>query len=86
MLESILIVDDIPENLSLLHESLDQAGYQVLVATNGFDAIEIAHRIQPDMILLDGSMPEMDGFETCTQLKASPVTEHIPVMFMTGLT
>lgn len=86
MLESILIVDDIPENLSLLHESLDQAGYQVLVATNGFDAIEIAHRIQPDMILLDGSMPEMDGFETCTQLKASPVTEHIPVIFMTGLT
>ena len=57
MLESILIVDDIPENLCLLHESLDQAGYQVLVATNGFDAMEIAHRIQPDMILLDGSMP-----------------------------
>lgn len=86
MLESILIVDDIPENLSLLHESLDQSGYQVLVATNGFDAIEIAHHIQPDMILLDGSMPELDGFETCTQLKASPVTEHIPVIFMTGLT
>lgn len=86
MLESILIVDDIPENLSLLHESLDQAAYQVLVATNGFSAIEIAHRSQPDMILLDGSMPEMDGFETCLQLKASPVTEHIPVIFMTGLT
>ena len=86
MLESILIVDDIPENLSLLHESLDQAGYQVLVATNGFSAIEIAHRSQPDMILLDGSMPEMDGFETCLQLKSSPVTEHIPVIFMTGLT
>lgn len=86
MLESILIVDDIPENLSLLHESLDQAGYQVLVATNGFTAIEIAHRSQPDMILLDGSMPEIDGFETCIQLKASPMTEHIPVIFMTGLT
>lgn len=86
MLESILIVDDVPENLSLLHESLDQAGYQVLVATNGFSAIEIAHRSQPDMILLDGSMPEIDGFETCLQLKSSPVTEHIPVIFMTGLT
>lgn len=86
MLENILIVDDIPENLSLLHESLDQAGYQVLVATNGFSAIEIAHRSQPEMILLDGSMPEMDGFETCLQLKSSPVTEHIPVIFMTGLT
>lgn len=86
MLESILIVDDVPENLSLLNESLDQAGYQVLVATNGFSAIEIAHRSQPDMILLDGSMPEIDGFETCLQLKSSPVTEHIPVIFMTGLT
>lgn len=86
MLESILIVDDVPENLSLLHESLDQAGYQILVATNGFSAIEIAHRSEPDMILLDGSMPEIDGFETCLQLKSSPVTEHIPVIFMTGLT
>lgn len=86
MLESILIVDDVPENLSLLYESLDQAGYQVFVATNGFSAIEIAHRSQPEMILLDGSMPEMDGFETCIQLKASPVTAHIPVIFMTGLT
>lgn len=86
MLESILIVDDIPENLSLLNESLDQVGYQVLIATNGFTAIEIAHRSQPDMILLDGSMPELDGFETCLQLKASPMTEHIPVIFMTGLT
>ena len=86
MLESILIVDDIPENLSLLHESLDQAGYQVLVATNGFTAIESAHRSQPDMILLDGGMPEIDGFETCSQLKASPMTAHIPVIFMTGLT
>ncbi|MBU3846513.1 MAG: response regulator transcription factor [Candidatus Acinetobacter avistercoris] len=86
MLESILIVDDVPENLSLLYESLDQAGYQVFVATNGFSAIEIAHRSQPEMILLDGSMPEMDGFETCLQLKASPVTAHIPVIFMTGLT
>lgn len=86
MSESILIVDDIPENLSLLHSSLDQAGYQVLVATSGMSAIEIAHRVIPDMILLDGSMPEMDGFESCLQLKASPVTEHIPVIFMTGLT
>lgn len=86
MSESILIVDDIPENLSLLHSSLDQAGYQVLVATSGISAIEIAHRVIPDMILLDGSMPEMDGFESCQQLKSSPVTEHIPVIFMTGLT
>lgn len=81
----ILIVDDVPENLGLLHESLDQAGYQVLVTTDGLSAIEIAHRCQPDMILLDGNMPHMDGFESCLQLKASPITQFIPVIFMTGL-
>lgn len=81
----ILIVDDVPENLGLLHESLDQAGYHVLVTTDGLSAFEIAHRCLPDMILLDGNMPHMDGFETCTQLKSSPVTQHIPVIFMTGL-
>lgn len=82
----ILIVDDVPENLGLLHESLDQAGYRVLVTTNGMNAIEIAHRYQPDMILLDGNMPELDGFECCVQLKASPITQMIPIIFMTGLT
>ncbi|WP_343597422.1 response regulator transcription factor [Acinetobacter sp.] len=81
----ILIVDDVPENLGLLHESLDRAGYRVLVTTDGVSAIEIAHRCLPDMILLDGNMPHMDGFESCTQLKASPITQFIPVIFMTGL-
>ncbi|WP_343682418.1 response regulator transcription factor [Acinetobacter baylyi] len=82
---AILIVDDVPENLGLLHESLDQAGYRVLVTTDGLSAIEIAHRCLPDMILLDGNMPHMDGFESCLQLKASPITQLIPVIFMTGL-
>ncbi|KAA8730859.1 response regulator transcription factor [Acinetobacter qingfengensis] len=81
----ILIVDDVPENLGLLHESLDQAGYQVLVTTDGISAIEIAHHCLPDMILLDGNMPYLDGFESCKQLKASPITQLIPVIFMTGL-
>lgn len=82
---AILIVDDVPENLGLLHESLDQAGYRVLVTTDGLSAIEVAHRCLPDMILLDGNMPHMDGFESCLQLKASPITQLIPVIFMTGL-
>ncbi|MEB3754579.1 response regulator transcription factor [Acinetobacter sp. MD2(2019)] len=81
----VLIVDDVPENLGLLHESLDRAGYRVLVTTDGLSAIEIAHRCLPDMILLDGNMPHMDGFESCAQLKASPITQFIPVVFMTGL-
>ncbi|WP_296284731.1 response regulator transcription factor [Acinetobacter ursingii] len=82
----ILIVDDVPENLGLLHESLDQSGYTVLVATDGMSAIEIAHQYQPDMILLDGNMPQIDGFECCIQLKSSPITQNIPIIFMTGLT
>ncbi|MCU4412713.1 response regulator transcription factor [Acinetobacter sp. WU_MDCI_Axc73] len=82
----ILIVDDVPENLGLLHESLDQSGYTVLVATDGMSAIEIAHQYQPDMILLDGNMPQIDGFECCIQLKISPITQNIPIIFMTGLT
>lgn len=80
----ILIVDDVPENLGLLHESLDQAGYRVLVTTDGLSAIEIAHRCLPDMILLDGNMPHMDGFESCIQLKASPITQLIPLVISTG--
>jgi len=82
----VLIVDDIPENLSLLYDALDEAGYAVLVATNGESALQRAHQSQPDVILLDAIMPGMDGFEVARQLKASPVTEHIPIIFMTGLT
>lgn len=82
----VLVVDDIPENLSLLYDALDEAGYAVLVATNGESALQRAQLSQPDVILLDAVMPGMDGFEVARQLKASPVTEHIPIIFMTGLT
>jgi CheY-like chemotaxis protein/DNA-binding CsgD family transcriptional regulator len=82
----VLVVDDIPENLSLLYDALDEAGYAVLVATNGESALQRAQLSQPDVILLDAVMPGMDGFEVARQLKASPATEHIPIIFMTGLT
>jgi len=82
----VLIVDDIPDNLSLLHDALDEAGYAVLVATNGEAALTRAARQQPDVILLDALMPGMDGFEVARRLKADFATAHIPVVFMTGLT
>lgn len=82
----VLIVDDIPENLSLLHDALDEAGYMVLVATNGESAIQRARQGLPKVILLDAMMPGMDGFEVCRRLKADYATQHIPVIFMTGLT
>ncbi len=82
----VLIVDDVPENLAVLHDALDEAGYVVLVATNGKSAIERALEIAPDVILLDALMPGMDGFEVARRLKAHVVTQAIPIIFMTGLT
>ena len=82
----VLVVDDVPDNLSVLHDALDEAGYTVLVATNGEGAIQRAVQAVPDVVLLDAVMPGMDGFEVARQLKARPETAHIPIIFMTGLT
>lgn len=82
----VLIVDDVPENLSVLHDALDDAGYKVLVATNGEAALARARQALPDIILLDAMMPGIDGFEVARRLKADFSTQHIPIVFMTGLT
>ncbi|MDO9191175.1 MAG: response regulator, partial [Sulfurimicrobium sp.] len=82
----VLIVDDVPENLSLLHDALDEAGYTVLVATNGESALQRARQSRPDVMLLDAMMPGMDGFQVARAMKADFATQHIPVIFMTGLT
>jgi DNA-binding response OmpR family regulator len=81
----VLIVDDVPDNLSLLHDALDDEGYTVLVATHGEAALQRASQSVPDIILLDAIMPGMDGFEVARRLKATPETSHIPIIFMTGL-
>jgi CheY-like chemotaxis protein/DNA-binding CsgD family transcriptional regulator len=82
----VLIVDDVPDNLSVLHDALDESGYTVLVATHGEAALQRAAHALPDIVLLDAMMPGMDGFEVARRLKASPQTAHIPVIFMTALT
>ena len=82
----VLIVDDQPDNLTLLHDALDEAGYMVLVATNGESALQRAQRSLPDVILLDAVMPGMDGFSVARALKANFHTRSIPIVFMTGLT
>src|SRR5574343_1009685 len=82
----VLIVDDVPDNLSVLHDALDEAGYTVLVATQGESALRRAAQSLPDVILLDALMPGMDGFEVARRLKADFTTQHIPIVFMTGLT
>lgn len=82
----VLIVDDVPDNLSVLHDALDESGYTVLIATSGEAALQRATQGLPDVILLDAMMPGMDGFEVARRLKAAPHTTHIPIIFMTGLT
>ncbi len=82
----MLIVDDVPDNLAVLHDALDESGFMVLVANHGQAALSAALSAQPDVILLDAMMPGMDGFEVCSKLKADINTRHIPVIFMTGLT
>src|SRR6218665_1567412 len=82
----VLIVDDVPDNLSLLHDALDESGYTVLVATHGEAALQRAAQAVPDIVLLDAVMPGMDGFEVARRLKELPETAHIPIIFMTGLT
>jgi two-component system, sensor histidine kinase and response regulator len=83
---SILIVDDNNKNLQLLGSILNQKEYKIAVATNGFNALKLASKIKPDLILLDVMMPEMDGFETCSKLKSDKELAHIPVIFLTAKT
>jgi DNA-binding response OmpR family regulator len=83
---TILVVDDVPDNLAVAHDALDGAGYRVRVATSGLAALESARLQPPDLILLDALMPGLDGFETCRRFKADLATRPIPIVFMTGLT
>jgi len=82
----VLIVDDTPANIQALAGTLKEKGYQISVATNGRQALEVAPRVHPDLILLDVMMPEMDGFETCRQLKAMEACKQIPIIFLTAKT
>lgn len=80
----VLVVDDSPESLGMLNVALNSQGYTALVALNGLQALAIAEKVPPDVVLLDAMMPEMDGFETCRRLKL--ILPNTPIIFMTGLT
>src|SRR5262245_41246220 len=86
MNEQILVVDDTPANIQILIGILKEKGYQLSVATNGIEALKVLERIRPDLILLDVMMPEMDGFETCRQIKNSDTLREIPIIFLTSKT
>ncbi|HJV83215.1 two-component system response regulator [Noviherbaspirillum sp.] len=82
---TILMVDDTPANLALLTHVLEEHGYRVVVAQDGEEAMQRAGFVQPDLILLDVMMPDIDGFEICRRLKAQEQLRDIPVIFMTAL-
>ena len=82
---TVLIVDDVPANLALLFDYLEQEGFRVLVAQSGANALLQIQHLKPDIILLDVMMPGLDGFETCRLLKGNAETCEIPIIFLTAL-
>ncbi|MGM0597584.1 MAG: hybrid sensor histidine kinase/response regulator [Myxococcota bacterium] len=82
----ILLVDDSLQNLRLLGNMLREKNYQIALAKNGKEGLQLANKIGPDLILLDIMMPELDGYEVCRILKEDEETQHIPVIFLTAKT
>jgi DNA-binding response OmpR family regulator len=83
--DTLLVVDDTPETLGFLTDTLDNAGFTVLIATDGDSALDLVDQITPDLVLMDARMPGIDGFETCRRLKREKLLTHLPIIFMTGL-
>lgn len=81
----LLLVDDTPENLALLVDTLEPAGYQIFVATSGEKALEIASLVKPNLMLIDIMMPGIDGYETCKRLKKDKELKETPVIFLSAL-
>lgn len=84
--DTVLVVDDEPDSLRFLTDTLESAGITVLVAISGAAALDLLGHVIPDLILMDAVMPGIDGFETTAQIRQRPVLAHVPVVFMTGLT
>ena len=81
----ILVVDDTETNIKLLRALLKGAGYEVVTATCGRDALTAAERENPDLILLDIMMPDLTGYEVCQRLRSAPETRQTPIVFLTAL-
>ncbi|MEZ0496928.1 response regulator [Sphingomonas sp. IW22] len=84
--DTVLVVDDTPESLRFLTDTLESAGISVLIATSGDAALALIDHLVPDLILMDALMPGMDGFEATRAIKAHPGGAGVPIIFMTGLT
>jgi CheY-like chemotaxis protein len=80
----VLIVDDFEDNRAMYAEFLRFSGFDVVEATNGAEAVDMARRIVPDVVVMDLSLPVLDGWEATRRLKADGRTRHIPVVALTG--
>ena len=80
----VLIVDDEPDVVTMWQRSLLMEGFDVLCAYDGISAVDMAEVDKPDLVLLDIMMPMMSGYDVCRQIKANPITEHIPVLCVTS--
>jgi DNA-binding response OmpR family regulator len=83
-MRKILIAEDERDILDLIMFTLQFGGYDVVPTSNGEDALEMVHKEQPDLILLDVRMPRMSGYEVCKQIKAEDDTRNIPVVFLSA--
>lgn len=81
---TVLVVDDLPQNLRLLDAVLSPRGFTVLTASSGEAALELLGRQLPDVVLLDVMMPGLDGYETCRRIRAEPATSFVPVVMVTA--
>ena len=82
----VLLVEDNEDNFELVHFLLERAGYAVLAGHNGQEALEMTLKEQPDLVLMDLSLPGIDGWDAGRQLKANPLTSHIPLLALTAHT
>ena len=84
MSKRILIVEDQADNLRILHDLLSSAGYDIIIAENGQEALEVVPRERPDLILMDIQLPLLDGYEATRRIKADPTLRGIPIIVITS--
>jgi len=83
--KTVMIVDDEPHVIESIKAELESNGYKVIISTNGKDAVELAKKVRPDLILLDILMPKLSGLEVCSRLRDDFLTSRIPIIILTVL-
>jgi two-component system alkaline phosphatase synthesis response regulator PhoP len=86
MAKRVLVVEDEPRILAIVRKRLEVAGHQVITAMDGIEALQVARREKPDLIVLDLMLPKKDGYDVCVELKADPAYSPIPILMLTART